>query len=53
MYKAEYADEEFEIICADNDNEALEEANRYEEIHGIMFNLFEIDSDYNETRTIY
>ena len=27
MYKAEYEDEEFEIILSENDNEALEEAN--------------------------
>ena len=53
MYKAEYEDEEFEIIYADNDNEAMKEANKYENQHGIVFNLFEIDDDYDEIRTVY
>ena len=53
MYKAVYEDEEFEIICADNDNEAMKEADNYESEHGIVFNLFEIDENYDEVRTVY
>lgn len=53
MYKAEYEDEEFEIIYADNDNEAMKEAESYEDEHGIVFKLFEIDENYNEIRTVY
>lgn len=53
MYKAEYADEQFEIIYADNDNEAMKEAESYEKEHGIVFNLFEIDENYENTRMIY
>ena len=53
MYRAEYEDEEFEIIYADNDNEAMEKANKYKSKHGIIFNLFEIDDDYDEIRTVY
>ena len=53
MYKAIYEDEEFEIIYADNDNEAMKEADKYESEHGIVFNLFEIDKDYDEVRTVY
>lgn len=53
MYKAEYEDESFEIIDVDNDSEALEEAETYEEEHGIIFNLYEIDENYNELRTVY
>ena len=53
MYKAIYEDEEFEIIYADNDNEAMKEADKYESEHGIVFNLFEIDEDYDEVRTVY
>lgn len=53
MYKAEYEDEDFEIIYADNDNEAMKEAESYEDEHGIVFNLFEIDENYNEIRTVY
>lgn len=53
MYKAVYEDEEFEIILADNDREAKEEAYKYESKHGIIFNLFEIDENYDEVRTLY
>ena len=53
MYKAIYEDEEFEIIYADNDNEAMKEADKYESEHGIVFNLFEIDEDYDEVRRVY
>lgn len=53
MYKADYADENFEIILADNDQEAMREAEQYEPQHGIVFNLYEIDENYNEIRTIY
>lgn len=52
-YKAEYEDEEFEIIYSDNDNEAMKEADKYESQHGIVFNLFEIDENYDEIRTVY
>lgn len=53
MYKAEYEDEEFEIIYADNDNEAMKEADEYENEHGIVFNLSEIDDNYDEIRMVY
>lgn len=52
MYKAEYEDENFEIILADNDSEALEEAWNKEKEHGTLFNLFEIDENYEEIRTV-
>lgn len=53
MYKADYADDNFEVIYADNDKEAMKEAEKYESEHGIVFNVFEIDEEYNEVRTIY
>ena len=53
MYKAEYEDEEFEIIYANSDNEAMNEADKYESEHGIVFVLFEIDENYDEIRTVY
>ena len=53
-YKAEYFDGEFEIICCvENDNEALNEAYEMEKTHEHLINLFEIDDDYNEIRTIF
>ena len=53
MYEALYEDEEFEIIYADNDNEAMKEAYKYESQHGIVFSLFEINYNYYEIRTVY
>ena len=53
MYKAVYEDEEFEIINADTDHEARKEADTYEDEHGIVFNIYEIDENYNEIRTVY
>jgi hypothetical protein len=51
-YRAEYSDENFEIIVADNDSEALNQAWEYENEHGTLFNLVEVDSDYEEIRTV-
>ncbi len=54
MYKADYADEEFEIIdCCETDTQAMREAYKFESVHGDLFNLFEIDENYNEIRTIF
>ena len=54
IYKAEYADDEMEVFdfCGD-DLEALQEAKSKVRQHGILFNLFEVDENYNEIRTIY
>lgn len=53
-YKAEYQDGNFENITSNTDFEALQEANnkRNKKEHGLLFNLFEIDENYNELRTI-
>ena len=54
IYKAEYADGEMEVFSyCDNDSEAMEEAESCEDEHGIVFNLFEVDENYNEIRTVY
>ena len=53
MYKALYENEEFEIIYEGNDNEAMKDAEKYEEEHGMVFNIFEIDENYDEIRTVY
>lgn len=52
LYRAEYEDENFEIFNELNDEDALHQAWDYEEAHGSLFNLFEIDDDCNELRTI-
>ena len=51
-YKAEFEDEEFEIFSAENDDEAMKTAFSFEEEHGTLFNVFEIDKNYDEIRTI-
>ena len=33
--------------------EAMKEADKYESEHGIVFNLFEIDENYDEVRRVY
>ena len=53
MYKAEYEDDNFEIITADKDSEAIEVAETYESEHGIIFNVYEINNDYENIRMIY
>ena len=54
IYKADYADGELEVFSyCDTDEEAMQEAESYEDIHGIVFNLFELDEDFNEIRTVY
>lgn len=53
MYKAVYADDNFEIIQANNDIEAIQEAERYEAEHGDLFNIWEINNDYEEIRMIF
>ncbi len=53
-YKAVYADEEFEVFSARNDEQAFKEAYSYEKEHGNLFDLFEVDLDsYDEIRTIF
>ena len=51
-YKAEIEDDNFEIILAENDEEALEEYLNLEEQGHFVFGLFELDEDYNETRAL-
>lgn len=53
-YRAEYADGELEVFgYCDTDDEAMKEAWEGEKEHGTLFNLFELDADYNEKRTVY
>ena len=54
VYKAEYKDENFEMFCyCDNDEEALEEARKCEIDHGELWNLSEVNEDYEEIRVIF
>ena len=52
-YRAEFEDENFEMVLADSDNEAFEKAKEMEEEHGTLFNVFLLDDDYNEVRTVF
>lgn len=50
MYRIELEDDEFEIIEAETDEEAIQQALNENEI---VFNVVMIDNDYNEIRTVY
>ena len=53
LYQAVYADEEMEIFDSFGDDyEVLNEARFYESEHGILFDLFEIDENYETIRSI-
>lgn len=52
-YRAEYEDERFEMILADNDNEAFEKAQEMEEEFGTLFNLFLLDDNDEVTKTVF
>ena len=52
-YKAEFEDCNFEMILADNDNDAVENAFELEEEHGTLFNVFLLDDNDNEVRTVF
>lgn len=52
-YKAEFEDDRFEMILADNDQEALDQAWELEEECGTLFDVFALDENYNETRTVF
>lgn len=51
-YKVEIENDDFEIIFADNDADALSEAWQLEDEGHCIFNVFLIDEEYNEVRCI-
>jgi hypothetical protein len=52
-YKAEYEDDNIEVFDAENDREAIREAEKYEDEHGITFNIYLVDENYDHIKTIY
>lgn len=52
-YRAEFEDDNFEMILADDDNEAFEKAQEMEEEFGTLFNVFLLDENDNEIATIF
>ena len=52
-YLAEYEDGEKEIIHANRDLEAIEESEKFQENHGMVLNLFEIDDSFKKIKTIF
>lgn len=52
-YKAEYEDDRFEMVLADSDEEALQIAYDNEDEFGTLFNVFAIDENDNEIRTVF
>jgi len=52
MFMAEFADGNFEIITADSESKAYDQAWKYEKEHGILFDLYEIDDNYDRKEMI-
>lgn len=52
-YRADYENDEFEMIIADSDDNALAEAFALEEKLGTLFNVFLVDDDFEEIKTIF
>ena len=50
-YRSEIEDDNFEMILADNEEEAIKQYFELGEKHE-LFNLLELDADYKEVRTI-
>lgn len=50
-YRAEIEDDNFEIILADSEEDAINHYFELGEKHD-LFNLIELNDDYNEVRTI-
>ena len=50
-YRAEIEDDNFEIILADSEEDAINQYFELKEKHD-LFNLIELNDDYNEVRTI-
>ena len=52
-YKAEYEDDRFEMIFADSDEEAFQQAYDNKDEFGTLFNVFALDENDNEIRTVF
>lgn len=50
-YAAEIEDDNFEMILADSEEDAIKQYFELGDKHD-LFNLIELDADYNEVRTI-
>ena len=51
IYRAELEDDNFEVINAEDDQDAINQYMELGEEHEV-FNLIELDDDYNENRTV-
>lgn len=52
-YQAEFEDGEMEAFDAENDKDARQQACGFEGEHGTLFNIFLLDDNYNEVKTIF
>ena len=52
-YRADFEDDNFEMILADNDNEAFEKAQEMEEEFGTLFNVFLLDDNDEVIKTVF
>ena len=52
-YSAEFEDNEIEVLCCSNDNEAIQSAWELETVHGSLMNIFKLDENFDKVKSIY
>lgn len=52
LYRAEYSDENFELINASTDYEAWKIASEFETRDILLFNIFLLDENFDAVKTI-
>ena len=54
LYRADYQNEDvFEIIDADSNEEAINEASKYEDQNGSLWNVYLLNDDFEEVECIF
>jgi hypothetical protein len=52
-YRAEFEDDNMEVISAETNEEAMDQAFELEKEYGILFNVTLLDDHYNAIETIF
>jgi hypothetical protein len=52
-YRAEFEDDNMEVLTARTNEEATEQAFELEKEHGTLFNVTLLDDNYNDVETIF
>lgn len=52
-YRAEFADNDFEVSSFSSDNEAIDYFLGLEDIYGSLWNVVLLDDNYDEVKTVW